>query len=185
MSNPVVTMPCEVYGLTKMWTSLSEVQKCTTCKYCLIGPDCWQIGLFNWNNCLLFTHELLDDYTSTYCTSETPFIAWVTIVACQYESHGSLKAFVLDKTLRCIWFAYAKLMELNSDMTCPKCGPMPKATIWDGMTLSFSQKHILPTLQPPTKIHKDSPIHVNRNYPTTPQYLPEKNLRKRIKRVAQ
>jgi hypothetical protein len=43
-------------------------------------------------------------------------------------------------------------------MTCPTCSPSPKNTIWDGITLAFNLKHLLPSLQPPTTTNKQSPI---------------------------
>ena len=41
-------------------------------------------------------------------------------------------------------------------MICPKCGPAPDDVIFDGVTLAFGKKHLLPTLRPPTVKHGDS-----------------------------
>jgi hypothetical protein len=38
-------------------------------------------GVFNFNNRILFTHDLLDEYTSAYTSSETPFVGWVATVS--------------------------------------------------------------------------------------------------------
>jgi len=124
-------------------------------------------------------HSVLEDYTSSYTTSETPFIAWVTVMARRYHPHK----FISDKRFRSIWFAYAGLLQLNEDMVCPICGPTPKVTIWDGVTLAFGRRHVLPTLHPPTTIVKNAPQRSNTRYPIKPQHLQDKDLRKNLRFV--
>lgn len=175
-------MSCKVYDVTHMWEGVVEVQKCGLCKSGWVGPDCSESGYFNWNNRMVFTHELLNDYTNAFTTSETPFVAWVTVVARRYQSKHM--EFVSEKTFRAAWFAYARLLELKDDMICPKCGPTPKVTVWDGITLSFSRKHLLPTLQPPTTIHPQA-SHRQSNYPVKPQHITSSQLRNQIVSVLQ
>ncbi|KAG6848701.1 hypothetical protein H0H93_014759, partial [Arthromyces matolae] len=130
-----------------------EVQTCTKCSgrwRQRIGPDLRESGIFNFNNHLLFTHELLDDYTSCYTTSETPFTAWIKVVTRRYEENRSPVPFVSEQVLRAAWFAYVNIQDFTKDMTCPTCGPAPTDVIWDGVSVGFSKKHMLDTLRPPT-----------------------------------
>lgn len=129
----------------------------------MIGPDCRELGVFNYNNRMLFTHDLLDDYTSSYTSSETPFAAWVAGVARRYRDvYMSLDEFPHEDHFRNAWFAYVNLQLLENDMTCTMCGPTPEDTIWDGVKLAFSQKQLLPSIRPPTITHADSPVRASR-----------------------
>ncbi|PPQ69415.1 hypothetical protein CVT26_002453 [Gymnopilus dilepis] len=172
---------CEVYGLTRMWRSKIELQNCTVCKRRFIGPDGQELGLFNWNNRVLVSHDLLDDYTCSYTTSETPFAAWVSVMQRRYQTHGSPQPFLSERRFRVIWFAYARLLELDNDMCCRKCGPTPNATIWDGVTLAFSRKHLKPSLCPPTTIHPTSKVRRKARHPRKPQCFEDPYLRKLLR----
>jgi hypothetical protein len=55
--------------------------------------------------------------------------------------------------------------------------------IWDGVTLAFSRKHLLPTLQPPTTLHDDSPVHNECRYQINQQLLGDAKLRKLIRNI--
>lgn len=183
MYNPDIgknIQPCEVYGLTRMWHCKIEVQKCPSCKYRFIGPDCREFGLFNWNNRVLVSHDLLDDYTSSFSTSETPFVAWTAVLMRRYDTYQSPLPFLSEKRFRVIWFAYARLLNLDNDMRCTKCGPTPKVTIWDGVTLAFSRKNLKPSLCPPTTIHEKSKVRPQARHPNKPQCFQDVNLRKTI-----
>jgi hypothetical protein len=62
---------------------------------------------------------------------------------------------------------------------------MPQDTIWDGVTLVFSQKHLLPSLQPPTILHENS-LHRNEvRYYSHMQWIPDQKLHKSIQKVIQ
>lgn len=148
-----------VYTLISAQRTLLEVQQCDKCPQFLrrsIGPDGCQLGLFNLNNNTLFTHDLLDDYTANFTSSETPFSAWVSTMRKRYARHGSLVPFAHDATFRNAWFSYSALQCLEGDMKCPRCGPAPEDVIWDGVSLSFHKKHLLPSLHPPTMVHENS-----------------------------
>jgi CxC4 like cysteine cluster associated with KDZ transposases len=153
------------------------------CHRRFIGPECGDIGLFNFNNRVLMTHNLLDDYTSCFTSSETPFTAWVAVTARRYESEHSDHKFVSEPMLRAAWFSYVKLQYLDGDMECPDCGPSPENIIWDGVTLAFHRKHLLPTLCPPTTICDDSVIREKTRYVYNQQLLPEKGLRKLVREI--
>jgi hypothetical protein len=160
-----------------------EVQGCKSCNRRCIGPDCHGLGLFNWNNRVIFTHDLLDEYTSAFTSSETPFVAWITVVSRRYVNYHSTHPFVSEDVFRNAWFAYAKLQHFGEDMACPTCGPSPENTIWDGITLAFNRKHLLPSLQPPTTTNNQSPIRDKCRYMKNQQCIIDKDIRKLIRVV--
>lgn len=59
-------------------------------------------------------------------------------------------------------------------MTCAICGPNPENVIWDGVTVAFSKKKLLPTLQPPTTMSPNSPAHDNICYFPNQQLIPSR-----------
>ena len=182
-TTPTSTHPCIVYDICQAYGRSIELQSCSKCLRRLVGPDCSSMHLFNLNNRILLTHELLNDYTSAYTASETPFAAWVTVVARRYESQQSQHKFLSEQMFRAAWFAYITLQHLDGDMECPSCGPSPENTIWDGITLAFNQKHILPSLEPPTTVFGDSQIRKRTCYVYKQQLLPDKDLRKLVRRI--
>ena len=180
---PTSTRPCVIYGFSHACSSHIELQACLLCRRRWIGPECSDLGLFNFNNRVLLTCELLDDYTSAYTTSETPFAAWVTVTTRRYESQQSEFKFMTEQMFRAVWFAYIKLLYLEGDMQCPHCGPSPETTIWDGVTLAFNRKHLLPSLQPPTVICDDSLNRGRCRYLYKQQLLPDKKLRTLVRGI--
>lgn len=178
----VLPRSCTVFTLTEAWDCEIETQKCPSCPYRLIGPDCRELGLFNFNNRMLFTHELLDDYTSAFTSSETPFAAWVTGISRRYIGRQS-RDFVKEKVFLAVWFSYINLVKLDSDMHCSQCGTTPKVTIWDGVTLAFNRRHILTTLHPPTAVTSESPKKESVKPAPGLQYIPDKSLRKDIRDI--
>jgi CxC4 like cysteine cluster associated with KDZ transposases len=119
-----------------------------------------------------------------YTSSEMPFVEWVAMVLCQYMNHGSEQPFVMEKMFRAMWFSYIQLQHLETVLQCA-CGPMPQDTIWDSMTLAFSQKHLLPSLWPLTILYKNS-LHCNEvHYYSHMQWIPDQKLRKAIQNVIQ
>jgi hypothetical protein len=63
---PVETHQCYVYGILNGHCISIDVQKCPHCPQGYIGPECTALGIFNLNNCSLFTLALLDDYTAHF-----------------------------------------------------------------------------------------------------------------------
>jgi hypothetical protein len=179
---------CVIYMMNRAQQTRMQLQHCPTCSPKLrrfIGPDLRTLGLFNYNNRALFTHDLLDDYTSHFTSSETPFAAWTLTVSRRYEVFGSAIPFVNEKMFRSAWFAYTHLQSLDMDMHCPKCGPDPQETIWDGVTLAFSQKHRLPSLRPPTTLDEKSLRRTEVRQRTGQQLIPDHDLRKDVRFVVQ
>jgi len=176
---------CTIFGLAEPQSARIELQACPVCRparHGFIGPDGRELGIFNFNNRILFTHELLDDYTSMYTSSETPFTAWVSTVSRRYAGRSPPHSFVSEQIFRAAWFSYVKLQWFENDMRCPECGPTPNDTIWDGVTLAFSRKHLLPSLLPPTVSHDDSASRQSQ-YQSNQQILPQSKIRKVIRKV--
>ena len=181
---PTERRPCIIYDLREAWKSTIDLQKCAICKVRYVGPDCRRIGLFNWNNRVLIAHHLLDEYTSAFTTSETPFAVWITVASRRYETKNPDGiAFLSEKMFRAAWFSYTRLLQLEGNMLCPKCGPTPKAVIFDGVSLAFNRKNVLESLRPPMTIHRDSAIRPNVIRAKRLQCIPDAELRKLIRRI--
>ncbi|KAF8872186.1 hypothetical protein BD779DRAFT_1453034 [Infundibulicybe gibba] len=63
---PIRQQQCIIYSMTHSFTSIVEIQTCQLCNRRFIGPDCQELGIFNFNNRIMFTHDVLDDYTSKF-----------------------------------------------------------------------------------------------------------------------
>jgi CxC4 like cysteine cluster associated with KDZ transposases len=175
---------CTIYALSRSYQARIQVQSCKVCppaRHHSIGPDPCKLGLFNYNNSIVFTHELLDEYTSAYTTSETPFVAWVAVTARRYAAHGSV--FVKEDMFRSVWFAFARLQSFGGDMECLTCGPCPESVIWDGVTLAFGRKHVLDSLEPPTRTDGNSLCRPDRRYFPSQQLVNDRKLRDMVRRV--
>jgi hypothetical protein len=185
---PTTWSLCKVYTLLEVFTCKIETQACPNgCSrggYRFVGPDCSRIGLFNYNNRILFAHDLLNDYTLCYTTSETPFTAWVTITKTRYIQVSPEAMFVSEEVFRAAWFSFVSLQCFGDDMQCPACGPEPSAVIFDGVSISFGRKHLTDTLKPPTLSDNHSPIRSCRPVPLAGQAaIRDKSLRNCIRKV--
>lgn len=177
-----IARSCIIYTVACAVAATVELQichKCSTGRRRCVGPDARRLGLFNYNNSTFFTHELMDDYTAAFTSSETPFVAWVTVLARRYASSGSM-AFVSEQTFHTAWFLYSDLQNLAGDMQCPDCGPHPDDTIWDGVTLAFSRKNLLASLCPPTTVLPEAFHHAS-SYVQRQTLLTEADLRKAVR----
>ncbi|KAJ7080267.1 hypothetical protein C8R43DRAFT_909977 [Mycena crocata] len=187
-SEPVKLLECTAYTLTQAYTSVIEVRVCHECSIGRrrnAGPDCREWGFFNFNNRILFSHALLDDYTASYTAIETPFAGWVSTVAKRYETMES-KTFVDRTTFSTAWFLFADLQlwgaKDRADMKCPDCGSEPKTTIWDGVTLAFGRTKLSGTLCPPTLELLQAPEHLSKSVKDQ-QVLIERDLRKAVRNI--
>ena len=168
----VVTRECKVFTLLSVVTCEIEVQPCPGCpaaRHRHIGPDLGSIGIFNLNNLSLFSHKLLNEYSSAFSLSETPFSAFVTHIDRWYQSQG--ESFIGDELFRTAWFGYARLLLLDNDLECPSCGPSPEDVIFDGVTLAFGVKHLQSVLAPPTALHESSKIRDKTIYYASQQFI--------------
>ncbi|CDO77056.1 hypothetical protein BN946_scf184455.g6 [Trametes cinnabarina] len=141
-----------LYGFSHASQVSIEVVPCPTCQHhrrC-IGPDLGSTGVFNWNNRILFTHELLNAYTNTFTASETPFSAFCLTVRRQYEDQDPKMKFCSDETFVRAWFAFVQLQDFGNTMICPTCGPSPTIIIADGVTLATHASQLTTKVRPPT-----------------------------------
>ncbi|KAG5649294.1 hypothetical protein H0H81_004803 [Sphagnurus paluster] len=89
-----------------------------------------------------------------------------------------------EATFRAVWFAYVNLQDFRSNMCCQRCGPSLQDIIWDGVTMGFNGKHLLPSLRPPTISDDGAPLCAN-NYIGKQQILQDVKLRRDLRRVVQ
>ncbi|KAJ2968282.1 hypothetical protein NUW54_g13262 [Trametes sanguinea] len=141
-----------LFGLTYRRAVLVEVIACPQCHHRRrsIGPDLGTTGVFNWNNTILFTHELLNAYTNMFTASETPFSAFCLTIRRQYEDHTSGMQFCSEETFVRAWFAFVQVQNLQSSMACPTCGPSPSIVIADGVSLATHASKLTSRVRPPT-----------------------------------
>jgi hypothetical protein len=81
-----------------------------------IGPNLQEYGLFNYNNSILVSHKLLDEYTVSFASSETPFTAFVTVLSHRYTVSGTV--FMGEDLFQSIWFSYVSLQVFDDDFKC-------------------------------------------------------------------
>jgi len=158
---PILLAPCMIYSIQEAFPCMIELQlcpkKCSGSRFRHIGPDGATLGVFNYNNRMLFSHDLLDDYTLAYTSSETPFTSWVGVVQQWYRRFSPVAGFVSEEIFRAAWFSYSVLQDFGNDMLCPVCGPEPSTVIFNGVTVAFGKKHLTSSLRPPTMIDQHSP----------------------------
>lgn len=147
-----------LFGLTGHRAVTIDLMRCSVCKHARrhIGPDLGELGVFNWNNSMLFTHELLNAYTNAYTASETPFSAFCLTVQRTYIENSHDHKFCSDETFVRVWFAFVQLQELDSRMECPTCGPSPDIVVVDGISLGTHSSKLVATVQPPTVTDQSS-----------------------------
>lgn len=175
---------CTVYTLTGAFPVEVETQKCPSCPPAhkrRIGPEPRALGLFNFNNWRIFSHELLDDYTCSFTTSETPFESWVHQVDRRYAATEIPMPFMGSDTFRLVWFAYARLMKLEGDKQCTRCGVYPRDVIWDGVSISFSRRHVKTDLEPPTLIVAGAPSRPSRKAAPKQEWIQDRSLRRQLR----
>ncbi|RXW13779.1 hypothetical protein EST38_g12076 [Candolleomyces aberdarensis] len=175
---------CRIYTLYTVFEAEIEIQACPSCppaRRRFIGPDLREYGLFNYNNSILASHELLDEYTMSFVSSETPFTAFVSVLSHRYTVSGA--TFMGEDLFRSIWFSYASLQAFDNDYKCTRCGPYPETVIWDGITLAFGRKHLSSTLSPPTQISPHSLLRPHiKNHPKQ-QLISDVRLRRHLREV--
>ena len=136
-----------------------ETMYCSSCSNTKgrIGPDMGKHGVFNWNNRLAFSHELFDEFTSQFTTSETPVYAYHQTIMNTYMSEESPTQLCSFHTFILAYFAYVRLQQIHTGMECLQCGPNPPVVIADGISVSFL-KHRIDSLMPPTLSDKSKAL---------------------------
>ncbi|TEB27979.1 hypothetical protein FA13DRAFT_1633913, partial [Coprinellus micaceus] len=174
-SLPTRTRLCKLYTILTICEVQIQVQPCPRCPYqCkrYIGPDLWSYGMFNYNNKVLITHELLNEYT------RTPFHAFRNHLVHQFQRDHL--QFMGEDLFRSAWFAYVSLQQFGNDLTCTECDPAPTTVIWDGITLAFGHKHVTNTLRPPTITSEHSLTRNSLKYYRKQHALHDALLRRRV-----
>jgi hypothetical protein len=128
-----------------------ETSYCASCHYTKgrVGPDLGEFGVFNWNNRYAFAHELMNNYTSQFTTSTTPFFAFHQTIVNNYLCEESPEPFVSLHVFCSAWFAFVRIQQLETSMQCSRCGPNPQIVIADGVSISFPRRKVA-GLKPPT-----------------------------------
>lgn len=180
---PKVVKTCTIYTLSRAYEAEIELQKCPSCPQTrrrYIGPETRELGLFNFNNSSLYSHELLEEYVSAFTLSETPFDPWAKHIGRRYTTDAGSLPFVEGKTFRAVWCAYARLLDLEGDMTCRRCGETPENIIWDGVTLAYAKRLVTKDLRPPTTVDDDAPLRPRRPCPNKQWLGFDNSARKRL-----
>ena len=144
------------FGAKKVRVEVQVCSKYPGTRTHYAGPDMRELGLFNFSNYSIFTHELLNSYTSRCFCHPAPFHAFCRTVRFDYQNHLSEHPFVNNDTFRKAWFSWMRIMQLfgtgsNQSQRCPICGPEPDVCIADAKTLGFQQQHLTSSLTPPTE----------------------------------
>ncbi|EJD36474.1 hypothetical protein AURDEDRAFT_74183, partial [Auricularia subglabra TFB-10046 SS5] len=160
VSKPLRIIPCTIYSSLCAFQSTIEIRPCASChpssrQYA--GPDLRHLGLFNFNNRRLFTHEVLDGFTNSMTATETPFNSYHTIMVRKYEGF-SPAPFVSNRRLRTAWYSFSRIQDLSDSFMCE---PEPLIVIFDGVTAGFDVKHVTESLRPPTMPVESSVKRVN------------------------
>ena len=157
---PIKTMQCIVYDVETAIALRIEVRACSVCatdKRQYAGPDLSEYGLFNFNNSRVYTHALLNDYTSTYSAHSAAFHAYRTVVTRRYTTSGCNIEFVGNIAFRAAWYSFSCIQDIIDTHTCEICGPNPDVVIFDGTTSgSFAKDRVTSTLRPPTYVTESS-----------------------------
>ncbi|EJD33826.1 hypothetical protein AURDEDRAFT_28099, partial [Auricularia subglabra TFB-10046 SS5] len=164
MEKPKKIIPCTIYSPLRVFRTTIEVQPCATCppqsrRY--VGPDLREKGLFNFNNSRIFTHELLNDFTSAMTASETPFHSFHKMIQRKYIDTKSPSPFAANKLFRSVWYSFSGVQELHDSFVCDDCGVAPRTVLFDGITAGFNVKHATGSLNPPTMTNDASIIRDN------------------------
>ncbi|EJD48431.1 hypothetical protein AURDEDRAFT_24282, partial [Auricularia subglabra TFB-10046 SS5] len=158
---PVKVIRCFIYDLSHSTEARIEVQLCSTCKpqsHQFAGPELRELGIFNFNNSRLYTHRLLDKYTSLMTLAEVPFHAFHAAVIRDYSQ--SQVPFVCEQTLRTVYFSFSRIQKFDVSFVCDICGDYPDVVVCDGVSAGYDLELLTDSLRPPTSISDEAPrIH--------------------------
>ncbi|GJN87153.1 hypothetical protein Rhopal_000098-T1 [Rhodotorula paludigena] len=115
-----------------------------------IGPDLLQAGLFNWNNQEGFARELFDGFLANFSSHEQTFGSFLVALGHRYLMYSSMHSPPKYDTFTRAFYAFAKLLQLETPMSCLHCGPRPDVVICDGVSMGFAASKLRGGLRPPT-----------------------------------
>jgi CxC4 like cysteine cluster associated with KDZ transposases len=152
-----ITSEITIFTLTTAMKRGIETTYCTSCRNTRgrVGPDLGEFGLFNWNNKVAFTHELMNRYTTEFTGSPTPFVAFHRSTVHTYLSEVSPEPFASLHLFISAWFGFIRLQQLQTTMQCSRCGPNPSTVIADRVSISFPKARVA-GLCPPTRRNRSA-----------------------------
>ncbi|KAH7090889.1 hypothetical protein BKA62DRAFT_788315 [Auriculariales sp. MPI-PUGE-AT-0066] len=112
---------CTVYQSHSASRHSGWVKPCSKCPMehnMNAGPDLREYGIFNLNNLRMFTHQLLNEYTTVMSAMEAPFHAFVEVVRKRYIDTGCYTRFAGEDSFRTAWFARSRLLHSLDSMRC-------------------------------------------------------------------
>jgi len=136
-----------------------QVKRCPTCPVqsnMHAGPDCRDMGLFNYNNTTLLTHTLLNSFCGYTVVQEGTFHAWHDYSQTIYDSHRSRKRLLGVERFIVAWFGFIELQDLGDSFFCDICRD-GNIFIVDGVTISYQKRRITGKVKPPTVVDQDAP----------------------------
>lgn len=169
-----------IYSSVLAIRSSIEVLPCSACHrnaHRFAGPDCGGLQLFNFNNKILFTHELLNEYQNRSSLAELPFESFRNAIQNTYQTWFSEVEFVREDVFRDAYFGFLPLQQVEHDFTCPICGPTPDEVIVDGTSVSFHSSRVTNDLHPPTRISSSAPLASDVKPPQNQVLVDDKALR--------
>jgi CxC4 like cysteine cluster associated with KDZ transposases len=121
-----------------------------------VGPDLGEFGIFNWNNRIGFTHELMNHFTIDFTRAGMPIYTFREKIAEIYIGRRSLP-FVSYQLFSSAYSCFISLQQLGTNMQCTHCKDNPRIVIVDGVSISFPANGI-ESLKPPTACDKEKAL---------------------------
>lgn len=178
---PIRIINCVLFTSRRAFKAKIEVQRCAACPLTsrlYAGPDLRELGIFNFNNARLYSHELLNGFTNAMTAHDAPFNSYRTFVSRHYVDNSLPVRFVSNPTWRTVWFSFSHVQDLTDSFSCTACGPNPEAVIFDGVTAGFDVRHCTSSLHPPTIVDSSAVKRLNVTVPAAPLTLIDGQLRK-------
>lgn len=171
-----------VYTSTGAFERLVETRPCSACppnRRSQAGPDLSEFSLFNLDNTHIFSHELLNEYSSRFTLAELPFDAFVRSLGRTYKERGCALAPCTKRDFRWAWFAFCRVQSFPHALGCKECGDKPEVIIADGVSAGFPRSQVTASLNPPTIPSSCSTVRNNvRSLTDFHRLVPGRSLRK-------
>jgi hypothetical protein len=179
-SGPVTERDCMIFATFAVVRARIETRKCPRCPpgaHRAVGPDLGHLALFNYNNRLIFSHELMNEYSNRFISSETSFVGFVSSMNRRYLQLGMDTSLPRYDCFCACWFSFIRIQAFDCDFICPECGANPKTVQPDGISGGYS-KAAVTKLTPPTVPCDDSPVYKDVHPPRHTQLVTEYALRR-------
>ena len=162
---------------------------CRKCNYINRYDGC-EDRVFVYSKNILFSHHLMNEYTSRYTASANSFRAFCNTISRKYAAvkcHQCFSGrqcnqhlpFVDHKTFIKAWTSFVRLQPFNQKFSCPWCGPNPEEIIVDGLSLSLPLDKC-GQLQPPTWVNNsnnDDLVNVPNNIGNQLRFIQNRQIR--------